>query len=345
MHVSSLISNFAEFLEKSTMNEKILKSLKSTETEDIFDLYIVRPICYYLAEFFNKFGIHPNTVTIWSMVFGAASCFFFAHGSYHYESWAGLLLNLVGILLLMVGDILDCTDGQLARISGKKSRMGRILDGVAGFAWFTPIYLALIWRFYQHHDIEFGWLGIEDTPTNAIIATIVVFALAAYSGLHGLAGQQRLADYYIQVHLFFQKGEKGCELDNSERQQEILDQMPKDAPFVERLFQQQYVEYTKKQERVTPQFQRLMAVLKKKFGACDQIPRDVRAQLHACSKPLVKCVGLIVFNFRSAFLFLFCLLDVPVLNFLWEIIGLGLIAWWINRRHEAFCKEMVEKLS
>ena len=120
------------------------------------------------------------------MVFGAASCFFFAHGSYHYESWAGLLLNLVGILLLMVGDILDCTDGQLARISGKKSRMGRILDGVAGFAWFTPIYLALIWRLYQHHDIEFGWLGIEDTPTNAIIATIVVFALAAYSGLHGL---------------------------------------------------------------------------------------------------------------------------------------------------------------
>ena len=121
--------------------------------------------------------------------------------------------------------------------------------------------------------------------------------------------------------------------------------MPKDAPFVERLFQQQYVEYTKKQEAVTPQFQRLMAVLKKKFGASDQIPRDVRAQLHAYSKPLVKCVGLIVFNFRSAFLFLFCLLDVPVMNFLWEIIGLGLIAWWINHRHEAFCKKMVEKLS
>ena len=132
------------------MNEKILKSLKSTETEDVFDLYIVRPICYYLAEFFNKFGIHPNTVTIWSMVFGAASCFFFAHGSFYYEGGVGLLMNIIGIMLLMIGDILDCTDGQLARISGKKSRMGRILDGVAGFAWFTPIYLALIWRFYQH---------------------------------------------------------------------------------------------------------------------------------------------------------------------------------------------------
>ena len=327
------------------MNEKILKSLKSTETEDCFDLYIVRPICYYLAEFFNRFDIHPNTVTIWSMIFGAVSCFFFAHGSFYYEGGVGLLMNIIGIMLLMIGDILDCTDGQLARISGKKSRMGRILDGVAGFAWFTPIYLALIWRFYQHHDIEFGWLGLQDTPTNAIIATIVVFILAAYSGLHGLAGQQRLADYYIQVHLFFQKGEKGSELDNSARQQEILDQMPKETPFVERLFQQQYVEYTKKQEKVTPQFQRLMAVLKEKYGTSENIPQEVRNEIHAYSRPIVKYVGMIVFNFRSAFLFFFCLIDLPAMNFLWEIIGLGLIAWWINHRHEAFCKKMVEKLS
>ena len=87
-----------------------------------------------------------------------------------------------------------------------------------------------------------------------------------------MAGQQRLADYYIQVHLFFQKGEKGSELDNSARQREIYEQMPKDAPLIERIFQKSYVDYTLKQEKVTPQFQRLLSVFQQKYGALHDIP-------------------------------------------------------------------------
>ena len=201
------------------MNEKFKATLKSSETEDWLDLHVIRPFCYYLAVAFNKFDIHPNTVTIWSMFIGAASAIFFGCGSFYYSGTWGLCMNLIAILLLMAADIFDCTDGQLARLSGKKSRLGRILDGVAGFTWFIPIYHALVWRFYQHHDLEFAWLGIPDTQQNALIATAIVYALGIISGVAGLAGQQRLADYYIQVHLFFLKGEKGSELDNSKRQQ------------------------------------------------------------------------------------------------------------------------------
>ena len=150
------------------------------------------------------------------MFIGAGSCFLFAHGSYYYEGWQGLWLNIIGILLLCLADLLDCTDGQLARMTGKKSRLGRILDGMAGFTWFVPIYVALMFRFYNHHSLEFGWLGIADTEQNVLIATALVILLALYSGFVGMGGQQRLADYYIQIHLFFLKGEKGSELDSSE---------------------------------------------------------------------------------------------------------------------------------
>lgn len=197
------------------MNEKIQKTLKSAETEDWLDLHVVRPFCYWWAVFFAKLDIHPNTVTILSMIIGAASTFFFACGSFYYEGTNGLVMNIIAILLLCLADIFDCTDGQLARMTGKKSRLGRILDGVAGFTWFVPIYHGLVYRFYIHHDIEFAWLGIADTEQNVIIATIVVYILGIISGVAGLAGQQRLADYYIQAHLFFLKGEKGSELDNS----------------------------------------------------------------------------------------------------------------------------------
>jgi phosphatidylglycerophosphate synthase len=333
------------------MNEKYRATLKSAETEDWLDLHVIRPFCYYCAVFFAKFDIHPNTVTIWSMIVGAASAWFFAQGSFvygdnaHGDTTLGLVYNIIAIVLLMIADVLDCTDGQLARMTGKKSRMGRILDGVAGFAWFIPIYHVLVYRFYLHHDIEFSLLGIADTPQNVWIATAVVYALGLIAGFAGLAGQQRLADYYIQVHLFFLKGEKGAELDNSKRQQEIYDQMtPETHSLAERYFQKSYIDYTKKQEAVTPQFQRLMAKLREKFGSTDNLPAEVREEFRQKSLPVIFWNGLLTFNFRESWLFLFCLLDIPIAHFVFEIVFMGLLWKYVNHRHESFCREMADAL-
>ena len=333
------------------MNEKYRATLKSAETEDWLDLHVIRPFCYYCAVFFAKFDIHPNTVTIWSMIVGAASAWFFAQGSFvygdnaHGDTTLGLIYNIIAVVLLMIADVLDCTDGQLARMTGKKSRMGRILDGVAGFAWFIPIYHVMVYRFYLHHDIEFSLLGIADTQQNVLIATAVVYALGLIAGIAGLAGQQRLADYYIQVHLFFLKGEKGSELDNSMRQQEIYDQMtPETHTWAERYFQKSYIDYTKKQEAVTPQFQRLMARLREKFGSTDNIPQEVREEFRQKSLPVIFWNGLLTFNFRETWLFLFCLLDIPVAHFVFEIVFMGLLWKYVNHRHESFCKAMADRL-
>ena len=328
------------------MKEKIKQTLKSVETEDWVDYHIVRPISYYMTLLFARFDVHPNTVTIWSMVVGAASCLFFASGCFYYNGVTGLLMNLFGIALLIMADLLDCTDGQLARLTGKKSRLGRILDGVAGYTWYVPIYTALVIRFYNHHDIEFGWFGIENTPTATWIATGVVLALALWSGLGGIGPQQRLADYYIQVHLFFLKGEKGSELDNSVRQQEIYDEMKgnKNVSAAEKMFQRSYVDYTQKQEQRTPQFQRLMRLLKEKFGGAANMPAEVRKELHDQSLKIIPWNAMLTFNFRTLSLVVFTLLDVPALNFLWEGIGMTLLAYWINHRHEAFCKKIADSL-
>jgi phosphatidylglycerophosphate synthase len=105
------------------------------------------------------------------------------------------MYNLIAFLLLFIADILDNTDGQLARMTGKKSALGRILDGLAGYAWYGPIYIALVYRFYVHHDIEFQLLGLSNTTTTVVIATVIVFILATISGLAGIAPQQRIADY------------------------------------------------------------------------------------------------------------------------------------------------------
>lgn len=326
------------------MNEKVQSTLKSSETEDWLDYHFVRPLSYYCAVGFAKLGVHPNMVTIMSMIIGAASTYFYAHGCYYYEGMEGLVYNLIAIFLLIWADIYDCTDGQLARMTGKKSQMGRILDGAAGFVWFVPIYLGLVYRFYNYHDIEFSWLDIDNTMDNTYIATGVVFVLALISGFLGMGGQQRLADYYIQIHLFFLKGEKGSELDNSAQQQKLYDETPWKGNVIWKFFLKSYVGYTKKQEKATPEFQKLMGKLKDKYGSVDKIPAEVREEIHRNSLAIMKWNGLLTFNFRSGMFFIFCLLDIPVANFLFEIIGMSLLTYYINHRHEAFCKKIAQNL-
>lgn len=326
------------------MNEKVQSTLKSSETEDWLDYHFVRPLSYYCAVGFAKLGVHPNMVTIMSMIIGAASTYFYAHGCYYYEGVEGLVYNLIAIFLLIWADIYDCTDGQLARMTGKKSQMGRILDGAAGFVWFVPIYLGLVYRFYNYHDIEFSWLDIDNTMDNTYIATGVVFVLALISGFLGMGGQQRLADYYIQIHLFFLKGEKGSELDNSAQQQKLYDETPWKGNLIWKYFLKSYVSYTQKQEKATPEFQKLMGKLKDKYGSVDKIPAEVREEIHRNSLAIMKWNGLLTFNFRSGMFFIFCLLDIPVANFLFEIIGMSLLTYYINHRHEAFCKKIAQNL-
>ena len=326
------------------LKNKYLATLKSSETEDWLDYRVIRPLCYFLAVFFAKLNIHPNAVTIASMFIGAASSIFFYHGSFYYEGWSGLWLNIIGVLLLCVADLLDCTDGQLARLTGKKSRLGRILDGMAGFTWFIPIYVLLMFRFYQHHSLEFGWLGIPDTEQNALIATAVVTALALYSGFACMGPQQRLADYYIQIHLFMLKGEKGSELDSSEQQQKAYDETPSEGNRLWKYFLKTYIDYTRKQENSTPQFQQLVKLLREKYGSAGNMPAEVRQELLRESRFLMPWNALLTFNFRCGMFFLFCLIDLPVANFLFEIICLGLLTLWINRHHEACCKKVREKV-
>ncbi len=322
-----------------------MSTLKSSETEDWLDYRVIRPLSYLWAVLFAKLDIHPNTVTIMSMIIGAGSAYFYAQPSFYYGGTYGLMMNITAVLLLLWADIFDCCDGQLARMTGKKSRLGRILDGVAGFAWFTPIYIVLVYRFYCHHDIEFGWLGIENNEQNTLIATAIVFVLGLISGIAGLSGQQRLADYYIQVHLFFLKGEQGSELDNSAQQQKIYDETPWKGNKVWKFFLKNYVAYTRKQEATTPQFQRMMAAIKEKYGSASNIPASLREEILQHSRGVMPFNGALTFNFRTAFFWLFCLCDIPAMNFVWEIVGMGLLWAYTRHRHEAFCKDIADRLT
>ncbi|MBQ1650413.1 MAG: CDP-alcohol phosphatidyltransferase family protein, partial [Prevotella sp.] len=81
------------------LRQKMMSTLKSSETEDWLDYRVVRPLSYLWALLFEKLDIHPNTVTIMSMIIGAGSTYFYAQPSFYYGGLYGLMLNLIGVVL------------------------------------------------------------------------------------------------------------------------------------------------------------------------------------------------------------------------------------------------------
>jgi archaetidylinositol phosphate synthase len=65
-------------------------------------------------------AVTPNHLTSVRLAFGVAAALAFVHGSY---GWMNL-----GALLIVISNFLDHTDGELARMSGKSSRLGHWYD-------------------------------------------------------------------------------------------------------------------------------------------------------------------------------------------------------------------------
>ena len=326
------------------MNEQVKSTYKSNDTEEWLDTVWTRPIGYQWALFFKRLNVHPNVVTVLSMIIGAGSAFFFAHGSYFTEEITGLVYNIVAILLLAWANFYDSADGQLARMTGKKTRLGRILDGAASEVWFIPIYLGIVYRFYIHHGWEFDLLGIADNQQNTLIATAVLLVMVCYSGFGCHGRQCGLADYYRQIHLFFLKGEAGSELDNSVQQQKLYEETPWEGNFLWKAFLKTYVNYTRTQESQTPNFQALMKKLKAKYGSSENIPQDFRDKFRALSLPMMKWTNILTFNTRAIVLYLTSLLDVPWLYFIFEIFVMSAFCRYMNVTHERFCKKLCAEL-
>lgn len=329
--------------------KQIEATFKSSDTEEWLDTVWTRPIGYMWAKFFERLGVHPNVVTVLSMIIGASSALFFAHGSFYYEGNYGLLMNIIAMLLLAWANFYDSADGQLARMTGKKTQLGRILDGAASEVWFIPIYLSLVYRFYYNHSLEFSLFGISDTSANALIATGILFVIALISGFVCHSGQCGMADYYRQIHLFFLKGTAGSELDNSAAQQRLYDETPWQGNFLWKAFLKTYVGYTRKQEKQTPEFQKLMRELKNSSlitnnsSLSEASYSTFSEDFLRYSRPLMKYTNILTFNTRAIVLYLTCLLDVPVFYFFFEIVIMSALCQYMRHRHENFCKQLRAK--
>ena len=296
--------------------DNVRSTMKSEDTEGRFELLFTRTPGYLWAQLFRVLHVHPIAVTLISIVLGAASAFFFVK--------TDLQSNIIAVCLLVVANWLDCADGQLARITGKRTLIGRILDGFAGDVWFQFIYVALALRLTPTWGI-WGWL------------------LGAYAGYWCHVRQANLADYYRNQHLYFQLGARRSELDRSKQLQTRYDGLRWMSPdWFEKLYLFFYIRYTLRQEHMTPNCQTMLDLLEVRYG--DDVPDEIRQEFVRRSRPMMPVCQALTFDLRIGVLYLTALLNCVWVYFLFEGIVLQIIFFRLRSKHEQLCRDIAEKL-
>jgi hypothetical protein len=163
----------------TSWKEEYWKSIKSFDTEEKLDLYFYRPVGFLIAKIAWYSHLTPTMLTVMGLILGISSGFFF----YKSESYSSLI---VASILFIFAGVFDSSDGQLARMGGKSTKLGLVLDGLCDNLVFASVYIGASLTVM---DLWGYW----------------IWPIAVLAGFcHSF--QSAMLDYYNREYLYFGNG-------------------------------------------------------------------------------------------------------------------------------------------
>ena len=134
-------------------------AFKAFEIEELADIYFFRPLGFLVARCAALLRMTPTQVTLLGALVGIAG------GTLLYDQ----RLGLVAFVILILHGIIDSADGQLARMTGRATELGRVLDGVGGYVTHAAIYIAIAVGVISRggSGIIFVWMGLAALANTA----------------------------------------------------------------------------------------------------------------------------------------------------------------------------------
>jgi len=282
-------------------------SHKGGAVEEWADLHFFRPIGIRIARALLPTGISPDQVTLWSLVIGLVAGHLFAYR----DPWT----NVIGFVLFIVSDIFDSSDGQLARLRGTSTRLGRVLDGTSDSLRFINLYFHLIYRLIH---AGFWWPG--------------AFLLGMAAGL-AHTYQAAAVDFVRNAFLYIGIGNKG-ELDLPE-DVDVAGQGSGFARFGARV----YRDYVLRQAQLFPRTAKLVRLLRR-----GSVSEAFRAEYRARQEVVLPLCAWLGQNIRFVLLVV-AAVAARVSAFLWlEAVWMSillLVMLWIHEWNATALSEMV----
>jgi hypothetical protein len=132
------------------MSTEAKLALKGEAIEEWIDLRFFRPVGIRIARALQPSTVTPNQVTMWSLWIGLLAS--------HLFLYTNVWVNVGAFVLVVIADLLDSADGQLARLRGTASRAGRIMDGYADNLRWIMLYFMIAGRLMFFEG--WGWQAI-----------------------------------------------------------------------------------------------------------------------------------------------------------------------------------------
>ena len=166
--------------------ERALWTSLTSASDGLVDKYFNRPIGRPLSRLLIRTPITPNTISITAIIIGIVSAFSFAFGTYK--------SMIVGALLLQLSAIIDCIDGDVARVVFKETPVGKWIDfagdQIVHVGVFAGIALGVA---KSSRGPEVLWLGVS-----AVVGALLSFGVVL-RGMRSRSGQSSAAKRLIDA--------------------------------------------------------------------------------------------------------------------------------------------------
>jgi hypothetical protein len=113
-----------------------VQTVRPRELEDSLNFHIYHPLAWRLALGLARTPLTPNVVSVIGAGFVVAAAIVYA------QPWWPISA-LLGMMLHMSWHVIDGADGDLARITGRASPVGEMVDGICDYSGHIILYLVL----------------------------------------------------------------------------------------------------------------------------------------------------------------------------------------------------------
>ena len=120
------------------------------ELQDPLNYYLYHPLAWQLARLLARTRLTPNTVSVMGAMMVVA-----ASAAYSQLAWP--VSAALGMALHMGWHVVDGADGDLARLTGRASPIGEMVDGLCDYLSHAVLYIVLAFWLQAHGGDVGGW--------------------------------------------------------------------------------------------------------------------------------------------------------------------------------------------
>jgi hypothetical protein len=279
------------------------------ELKDPLNRYLYHPLAARLARLLQPTGISPNVVSVAGMLCAWSAGWAFASLAWPYGA-------LIGFGLLLGWHVIDGTDGDLARLTGRASATGELVDGLCDYGAQLGLYVVLATML---DDQMGGW------------AWVLAFAAALAHAV-----QTNHAESYRRSYLWWAYGVPWLKLSPQAEVQQ--------RSSLARVFAPLLNAYLKVADSMAPHAGRIDAVVNAAAGKPARLYR-IRRLVRQAWRGSLRYEKLLGPNPRTIMLGLAMLLGSPLWFFLGELLLLNALLLVSLAHHNAVLQRLARRLA